>query len=115
MSLVFAPTVAMGVNLDSAGLLKNAQKTSGYANADDTTLSKNVGKIINVALSLMGTIFVVLLVYAGFTWMTAQGETEKIDKAKKTIISSIIGLTITLAAYSISNFVVSKLIENTIT
>ncbi len=114
--LMLTPMLAVNaVNLDSAGLLKKAQKSSGYAEANETSLSENIGKVLSIALSLIGTIFTVLIVYSGFKWMTAQGDSSKIDVAKNTLISSVIGLVIVLAAYSISNFVVSKLVENTLT
>lgn len=112
---VFSVNTVNAVNLDSSGFLKNAQKSSGFAEANETTLSENVGKIINIALSLVGTVFTILIVYAGIKWMTAQGDSTKIDTAKNTLISSVIGLVIVLAAYSISNFVVAKLVENTLT
>jgi len=72
---------------------------------DDTSLSRTVGSIIKIALSLIGTIFVALTVYAGFLWMTAGGEDEKVTKARDILQAAVIGLAITLAAYSITYFV----------
>jgi len=115
MVLIVSPVVVSAVDLDSSGYLKNAQKKAGFADANETTLAETVGKVIGVALSLIGTIFTVLILYAGFLWMTAGGETDKIDKAKNILKSSVIGLLITLAAYSISNFVVTKVVETTLT
>jgi len=63
----------------------------------------------------VGVIFTILMIYAGYTWMVARGDDSKIDKAKKVITASIIGLIITLAAYSISHFVVSKILSQTLT
>lgn len=65
-----------------------------------------VANIIRIALTLLGTILVVLIVYAGFLWMTAAGEADKIEKAKKILYNSVIGMVIILAAYSITTFVV---------
>lgn len=72
-----------------------------------------VGTIINVVLGFIGVILVVLIVYAGFLWMTAAGDEKKVSKAKTILTDSIIGLVITLAAYAIAYFVVSRVIPAT--
>jgi len=60
-------------------------------------------------MGLLGIVLVVLVIYAGFLWMTAQGSEEKIKKAKGIISSAIIGLVLIFAAYSITGFVVSSI------
>ncbi|MFH1099143.1 MAG: hypothetical protein V1723_04495 [Candidatus Uhrbacteria bacterium] len=71
-----------------------------------------IGRFIQAALALVGVIFFVLMVYAGYLWMTAQGETEQLKRAKDTLKNAVIGLAITLAAYAVTAFVISRLIEN---
>ncbi len=71
-------------------------------------LGTSVGTAINAALGLVGLIFLVLMVYAGFLWMTARGDSEKVDSAQKIIIASVIGLVIVVSAYAISVLVTSK-------
>ncbi len=68
-----------------------------------------IGGLINVFLSVLGIIFVVLVVYAGYLWMTAGGETTKVDKAKKLLGQAVIGLVLIVGAYAISAFVIDKL------
>lgn len=72
-------------------------------------LEDTIGKLIKAALSLVGVFFFGYLVWAGYLWMTAHGEEEKITQAKKMISGAIIGLAITLAAYAITIFITSKL------
>ncbi|MBI2436746.1 MAG: hypothetical protein HYV41_03330 [Candidatus Magasanikbacteria bacterium] len=110
VSLVFFSQVSA---LDlGQGLVKDAGKAAGYdENTSDITLSENVGKVINIALSVVGVLFTILMVYAGYLWMTARGKDEQIEKAKTIIVASIIGLFITLGAYSISNFVVPRILD----
>lgn len=81
---------------------------AGYDKATDTTLSETIGKYVRVMLSLVGTIFLALTVYAGFLWMTASGNDEQVTKAKDIIQMATIGLIIALAAFSITAFVVSR-------
>lgn len=84
---------------------------AGYDAGDkaDTALSAKVGQVINAILGLAGMIFFALTVYAGFLWMTAAGNDEQVSKATDIIKMAVIGLAITLAAYSITFFVVSSI------
>ena len=77
------------------------------------SISIVVSSIIRILLSFLGVIFVVLIIYAGFMWMTSAGNEEKISKAKKIMVSAIIGLAIILAAYAITYFVLDQLLEAT--
>lgn len=74
------------------------------------TLESYVSKIITIIISALGVIFLALIIYAGITWMTAQGNEEKVRKAKELLTESIIGLIIVLAAYAISFFVLKMLL-----
>jgi len=71
--------------------------------------TENVGSIMAAViqgfLSILGIIFVILIIYAGFNWMTASGDEQKVTKAKDTITKAVIGLVIIVAAYSITYFV----------
>jgi len=83
---------------------------AGYGEFDYTNpqavIALKIGAFIQIALSLLGVIFLVLTVYAGFLWMTAGGNEEQITKAKTMIRNSIIGLAIVISAYAITYFVV---------
>jgi uncharacterized membrane protein YwzB len=83
------------------------------AGGQETSLPKLVGNLINVLLSVLGIVFVVLVVYAGFLYMTASGEEDNVKKAKKLLAQSVIGLVIIVAAYAISSFVIDSLITAT--
>ena len=49
------------------------------------------------------------LVYAGILWISAAGQEERVGKARKIIIDSVVGLMIALSAYGITIFVSGKL------
>lgn len=92
-------------------LLENARKTSGYGQATETTFASNLGLVVNIVLSFSGVIFMSLMVYAGYMWMTARGNEQRVDKALEIIKAAVIGLIITVGAYSITNFIVPKILE----
>ena len=73
------------------------------------SLPELVGSYVQQAMGLLGIVLVVLVIYAGFLWMTAQGSEEKIKKAKGIITSAVIGIVLIFAAYSITGFVVDAL------
>lgn len=77
------------------------------------TLPEIVGSIINIVLGFLGIVFLVLMLYAGFQWMTAGGDEKKVDKARTMITQAIIGLVVIVAAFSISSFVLSSLVNVT--
>lgn len=87
------------------GVAKNA----GYNPDNALSLDQTISSIINIFLSLLGVLFMILMIYGGYTWMTAAGDDKKIEKAKDTIRAAIIGLVIVIAAYAISTFVISRL------
>ncbi|HNX11265.1 MAG TPA: hypothetical protein PKI61_03935 [bacterium] len=90
--------------------LNNAAQTSGYAQqklfGQGGSLESGVSIILTGALSLLGVIFLILMIYGGISWMTAQGNDQKVSKAKDIIMNSITGLVIVAAAYAITYFVV---------
>ena len=63
------------------------------------------GQMFGVALGLLGTVFLILMIYGGFKWMWSRGNEEEVTKAKDIIRNSIIGLAIVVGALAISVFV----------
>ncbi len=61
-------------------------------------------RLINFALTFLGLIAVILILWGGFKWMTAGGNDEQVGEAKKIIIAAVIGLAIIISAYAITNF-----------
>jgi len=65
-------------------------------------------KVVKTILFFVGTIFFLLVLYAGISWMTAGGSTEKVNTAKTILGTAIIGLIVITASYAISTYVFSK-------
>jgi hypothetical protein len=87
------------------------QGTASAAGLPVSTTSPiiTVGRIINYLLGFLGVIFLGLIIYAGFLWMTASGNTEQVTKAKKLMGNAVVGLLIVLASFAISRLVFSQL------
>ncbi|MBP9828209.1 hypothetical protein KBC55_03575 [Patescibacteria group bacterium] len=110
--LPFGVAAVPSVHAQSAleSTLDDVQAESGLGDQDLTT---TLGMLIQAMLGLLGVIFLVLIIYAGFLWMTAGGDEGKVSTAKDIMIRSVVGLVILLSAYAISSFVIDALIEAT--
>lgn len=109
----FGATSAVAIDL-GGDYARQAAKKAGYSeNTTETTFAQTLGTVVKAALSFVGVIFLSLMVYAGFLWLNSRGDETQIDKAKEIIKAAIIGLIITVGAYSITAFVVPRVLERT--
>ena len=98
-------------NLKTVGEGGTGADNAPWAKSSDTnSMAGIVGIVIKAFLGLLGVIFLVLVIYAGYSWMTAQGDEDKVTKAIVTLQRAVIGLIVTVGAYAISLWVVDKLI-----
>jgi len=110
------------VNFSLAAFLKNGVNIGNQAKKSaelgyDVTggnIFSLVQIVVNAFLAIIGVLLLIYLLYAGYHWMTAQGDEKKVDKAKETIQRAITGLIIIVAAYAISIFVVGRLEAGTL-
>ena len=70
-----------------------------------------IGRIINAVLGIVGSIALAMFIYGGFTWMTAAGGAEKVQKGKDILIWAAIGLVVIFASYALVNFVIFTAIQ----
>lgn len=106
--LVFAQTDTAANPM--LGTLTNVAQTGGYATGESSNLMTVVGTIIRAVLGLLGAIFIILMVIAGYSWMTSAGNEQKVEKALSSIKRAVIGLVITLSSWAIWTFIFERLI-----
>src|SRR3989338_9322949 len=106
--IILAPVSVLAAPTGIGSALGNLGKVNENTGLS-SDISVSLGTVINTALSLVGTIFLGLMIYAGILWMTAQGNDDKVQKAKDIIIAAIIGLAVTMSAYAITYFVTNRL------
>jgi cytochrome bd-type quinol oxidase subunit 2 len=99
-------TTAFGNSAATINQDKAFENSSGLAVG---SIGETTSIVIQAFLGLLGIVFVILIIYAGFTWMTAGGDESKIEHATALLKNAIIGLVITIAAYSITYFVFNAL------
>jgi len=72
---------------------------------DVTSVETFIRSLIQVLAGLAGLVATGFIVIGGFSYITSSGNPEHLDKAKRTIMYSGIGLAVTVAAFVISNIV----------
>ncbi|HZJ40913.1 MAG TPA: hypothetical protein VFD16_01450 [Candidatus Saccharimonadales bacterium] len=93
------------------GHLETVGNQAGF-NTDPAVAStpRIVGAIVGAFINFSGLTFIVLMIIAGYGWMTSNGNEEKVKKSTATIKASIIGLIVSLSAWVIWNFIFKTLI-----
>src|SRR5512135_2936714 len=101
VALLVAPAaLAQGTGGPDLGL--------GFATAiglTTTDIRTTIARIISYFLGFLGIIAVGIMLYAGFLWMTAGGNEEKVSTAKRWMINGTIGLVIIMSAFAITQFI----------
>ncbi len=91
----------------------NGNSGSSVSLQDPLGLNGNVEglfvRIIKVLLGLVGIASLVAFVYAGFMFLISAGNSERVKKAKDTMVYAVLGIFISMAAYVILSFVFQAL------
>lgn len=66
-----------------------------------------IASIINILLTLVGTVLSILVLYAGYLWWSAGGDEDKVTQAKAILRNSIIGLAIVLASWGLTTLILA--------
>ncbi|MDD2681107.1 MAG: hypothetical protein PHE20_03350 [Patescibacteria group bacterium] len=112
LSLLVLPVVTMAQTNIDVGIneIQEGFNGEGLSNTDPRII---VARIINVAMLFLGIIAVVIILLAGFKWMTAAGNEDKVGEAQKLMGAGVIGLVIVLSAWGIASFLLDRLINAT--
>lgn len=68
-------------------------------------------RVINIVFSFLGIIAVMVIVYAGFLWLTAGGEEDKAKQGRTLLFQAAIGVIIVLSAWLIAYFIIDQLVK----
>ena len=75
------------------------------ASADLSKVQNFIQNIIQILVTLAGLIAAGFFVMGGIGYITSSGNPEHLDKSKRTIIFSALGLAITIGAFVLTNIV----------
>jgi len=68
-----------------------------------------IGRIINSALGIVGSLALLMFIYGGFIWLTSAGSADKVTKGKNVLIWATIGLIVIFMSYAATKFVLDKI------
>ncbi len=75
------------------------------ASADVTKIQTFIESITGILTTLASAVAIGFFVWGGFGYITSSGNPEHLDRSKKTLLYSAIGLAIVLGAFMLSNIV----------
>jgi lysylphosphatidylglycerol synthetase-like protein (DUF2156 family) len=105
------PSLSFAANPTLVQINKGLVPTNDAAGLRERSPAVLVGQTASVLIGVLGIVLFILFFYAGILYLTARGEGEQVTKAKAMMVNSIIGLVITLAAFSVAQFVTARLQE----
>lgn len=79
-------------------------KTLTGAESGQLKIAEFIGLLINALLGFLGVLFMILIIYAGYLWMTARGNEDQVNRSQTILRNSVIGMVIVSAAYAIVLF-----------
>ncbi len=80
--------------------------SSYFGNADIPTV---ISRVIQIVMGLSATVMLIMILYAGFTYLISRGDPKKTTTALNLIKTSVIGIIIIVTAYSLSQFVINNI------
>jgi len=109
--LLLAPATALAQDDDPFGI--NDFGNNGV-NLGTKDLEATIAGVVNIVLGFLGILATLIILLGGFKWMTSQGNTDKVDEAKKMIGAGVVGLVVILVAYAVARFVLQSLYNETL-
>ena len=103
VTILFFSSIPVRAAVELGGLERTANVAKIDLMPQDPTIAAS--QIVQWVLSFIGVIFLGLMIYGGFVWMTSNGNQESIGKAQKTVVAAIVGLIIILSAYAITTYI----------
>ncbi|MDO8559631.1 MAG: Ig-like domain-containing protein, partial [bacterium] len=76
-------------------------------------LRVTIMRVIQILFGFLGVVAVLIIIYAGWLWMTAAGDPQKVDRAKRILVEAVIGLFLIFGAFAIVSFVIRSLVGAT--
>ena len=81
------------------------------AEVGETDITTIISNVINVVIGLVGVVAVIVMILGGITFITSQGDSAKVTKAKNTILYGVVGLVVAMLAFAIVNFVLGVVLK----
>lgn len=108
--LTNVPTFATDSICNNSSVSDEVKAAAGCGGTTGT-LDSALTSILNAIILVMGIVAVIFIIIGGVNYITSSGDSNKVKKAKDTILYSVIGLVICALAFVIVNFVISSILK----
>jgi len=108
VGVVIAIVASQVIAFVAAKLSSGSASLNGISLPNANTSSSGFMAILNYLFLLLGSISFLVVTYGGILLSTSHGESQKISKARNTILFALVGLGISIFAALIVNFVIGK-------
>ena len=87
----------------------SVKQAAGCSNvsSNENDLATVITNILNAVIAVSGLVAVVFIIVGGINYMTSAGETQKLEKSKKTILYAVIGLAVCALSFAIVNWAIN--------
>ncbi|HET7640351.1 MAG TPA: pilin [Ktedonobacteraceae bacterium] len=75
------------------------------------TLNDIIAVVVNLLSAIIGVIAVIMLIFAGYRYITSGGDSSKVTSAKNTLVYALIGLVVVAMSQFIVKFVIQRATE----
>jgi len=72
------------------------------------TASQILASGLNMIYVVAGIVAVIVIILAGYKYVTAAGDSAAISKAKNTILYAVVGLVVIILAFAVTWFVIGR-------
>lgn len=87
----------------------------GSEGKPDRNFAEAVGRYTSALAGILGALFMLLVIYGGWLWMSARGSDDQVNKAKAILTGAVIGIVIVIAAQIIVQLSLSALSKTVLT
>ncbi len=102
---------AGATDLDEQIGFENGEVSDNFGGDNPVDIREMIIDLVKIFLTFLAIIFLILIIWGGYQWMVASGNSEKVDQAKDTIKNGVIGMIIIMCAYSITYFVLDDILN----
>jgi hypothetical protein len=101
------PATAAEQSQCAVNAAETGSATSGKTNGN--TLASTIGTVIDVMLFIVGILCVIMIIYGGISYVMSASDSNKIKKARDTIVYAVVGLIVAILGFALVNWVVGSL------
>lgn len=89
----------------------NIGSAFGQSTTNPTDIRLIITRVARVMLEFLGIVLLILILFAGYKYMMAQGNAEEAKKALKMITQAVIGLLITVCAFALTDYIIQVVLD----